>query len=454
MPANDLNPPASSLFVSAVSLRLRLDWFNKLRWGAVAVVALSVVTVDTVVDQRLPLVPILVTVGLLCLLNGLYVWRNHRVVPASIEAELRLVKMQMVGDLVALTVLLNLTGGAENPLLFVYMVHVIIGSLLFKGRDIYLVAWLAIILFTGEVAGEYLGVIPHHHLLGASSMTHELPYILVTLSSFWLVLLVSAYMGASIMKHNRLIRDELVEQHQQLLAADKAKMEFFRFVTHEVKSPVNTAQSAVELAVEMGGGELPPAVVNMLDRALSRLEQATEIVKDLADLTRGGLHRGHTGRSLDVSALLAEVVDHHREAASRRSQVFEVLLPDEPVTIVSDRGMLGKIVTNLVSNAVRYNRDGGTVRVSLEDHPDSLAVEVADEGIGIEPGDHERIFEEFYRTAEAQKQTTLGTGLGLPIVRRFVTELGGEVQVTSRPGEGATFRVVLPRPGKADTRER
>ena len=454
MPSHDLIPPASSLFVSAASLRVRLDWFNKLRWGAVALAALAVVAVETVVPHPLPMRPILVTVGLLALLNALYTWRNHRLAPVSIGAELRLVKMQMVGDLVALTVLLNLTGGIENPLLFIYVVHVVIGALLFKGRAIFTVAWLAIVLFTGEVAGEYLGLIPHHHLLGTSAMTHELPYILVTLASFWLVLLASAYMGASIMKHNRMIRDDLVERQRKLMTADEAKMKFFRFVTHEVKSPVTTAQSAVELAVEMGGSDLPPAVAGMLDRAVARLEQATEIVKDLADLTRGGLHGDEPVRSLDLSALVAEVVDQHREAASGRAQEFDVVMPDQPVMVTSDRGMLGKIVTNLVSNAVRYNRDGGRVRVALEDHRDTIAVEVADEGIGIEPEDRQRIFEEFYRTAAAQKQTALGTGLGLPIVQHFVTELGGEVQVISTPGEGATFRVVLPRQGKTGAHER
>jgi signal transduction histidine kinase len=448
VPSSDKIPPASTLFVSTASLRHRLDWFNKLRWGALAVVSLAVIVVDTVVAQTLPMPPILVTVGMLGLLNALYVWRNRRVAPVSITDELRLVKLQMLGDLVALTVLLNLTGGVENPLLFVYMVHVIIGALLFKGRDIYLVAAVAIALFTAEVLGEYWGLLPHHHLLGASAMTHELPYILVTLSSFWLVLLVSAYMGAAIMKHNRAIRDDLVERQRQLMAADEAKMEFFRFVTHEVKSPVNTAQSAVELAVDLGGDGLPPRVRDMLDRAVARLEQATEIVKDLADFTRGGLNRAEQRTDVDLSALVTETVDQHREAAARTDQAWDLELPATPVHMVTDRGMVGKIVTNLVSNAVRYNRAGGRLRVSLEDHPESVAFQVADEGIGIAPEDQERIFEEFYRTAAAQKQTTLGTGLGLPIVRRFVTGLGGAVQVTSRPGEGATFRVVLPRGGK------
>ena len=123
--------------------------------------------------------------------------RNRRLAPEDIRAEIRLVKLQMAGDLVVLTVLLNLTGGIENPFFFLYVIHVIIASLLFKGREIYQIAWLAIALFTIEVLCEYTGVLPHHHLLSASEMTHELPFVLATLASFWLVMLFSAYMGAT-----------------------------------------------------------------------------------------------------------------------------------------------------------------------------------------------------------------------------------------------------------------
>ena len=94
---------------------------------------------------------------------------------------------------------------------------------------------------------------------------------------------------------------------------------------------------------------------------------------------------------------------------------------------------------------MRYNKDGGGVTVTLTDEGENLRLDVADQGIGIAPEDHERIFEEFYRTEAAQGVTNLGTGLGLSIVRKFVTGLGGAIKVESKPGEGSRFTVVLPR---------
>ncbi|MCP4571426.1 MAG: HAMP domain-containing histidine kinase [bacterium] len=445
MPQDSRIPPETSQFVSAASLRVRLDWFNKLRWIAAGAVVAAILVVGVVGGYPLPVVPMSVATVVLLLLNVFYVWRNRRIPPENVGTELRLVKLQMAGDLLVLTKLVNLTGGVENPLLFIYVLHVVIASLLFKGRDIFAVAWFAILLFTGTVALEFFEVVPHHHLLSASDMTHELPYILTTLASFWLVLLASAWMGATIMDHNRSIKDELVARQQELIKADQAKTDFFRFVTHEVKSPVSTAQSAVETALELGGSSMDPSSVDLLSRAVGRLEQATDMVKDLADLTRGGILTRDALRPVDVREMVGLAVEHQRELAERREQTIDFALPETPVVMTTSRSMVEKIAANLVSNAVRYNRKGGTVTVVLEDREDRVVLIVRDEGIGIDPADQERIFDEFYRAPAAQKLTNLGTGLGLPIVRRFVTNLRGTIQVTSGPDEGAEFRVVLPR---------
>jgi len=448
-------PRESSQFASTESLRIRLDWFNKLRWGAIVGILAGILAAGGLLDYPLPLRPLLVTVGILVVLNLLYVVRNRRVAPENIRGEIRLVKLQMLGDLVVLTALLNLTGGIENPFFYLYVIHVIIASLLFKGREIYQIAWLAIILFTVEVLCEYTGVLPHHHLLNASEMTHELPFILATLASFWLVLLFSAYMGASIMKHNRAIKDELVQRQAELVAADQAKTDFFRFVTHEVKSPVSTAQSAVETALELGGETMEPPVRDLLQRGVKRLEQATEMVKNLADLTRGDMPRPGNMRLVDLVELARYVAGSHRDLADRRGITIDLQLPDRPVELETNSSMLEKIAANLVSNAVRYSRDEGKVTITVAVQGDGVRLEVADEGIGIDPEDRERIFEEFYRSRQAQQVTALGTGLGLSIVRKFVERLGGTIDLWSVPGKGSRFTVVLPRkPGTTEEKGR
>ncbi len=437
--------PEASLFVSATSLRHRLDWFNRLRWGAAGVLVAAVTVLGSVTPIPLPVAPLLAVAGALALMNLGYVVRN-RIFPArAIRTEIRIVKLEMACDLVLLTVVLNLTGGVENPFLYVYVLHVVIAALLFKGREIFSIAWLAIALFTAAIVGEHQGWLPHHHLLGASTLTHELRYIGATLASFWFVMLSGAFVSASIMRHNRAIKDELVARQGELMAADKAMLDFFRFVTHEIKSPIGTARTALEAAVDIEGDRLDPGARDLLDRAARRLDQATDIVKDLADLTRTGVLRHESPVPVDLVALATRVLDEQREAAAATGQQLEVVAPTGPVTVTTSAAALAKVLGNLVNNAVRYNRDGGPVTVTVTALADGARLEVMDEGIGIAPEDQARVFDEFYRTAAAQKKSTLGTGLGLPIVHRLVHELGGAVVLASVVGQGTKVTVELPK---------
>ena len=436
--------PEASLFVSATSLRHRLDWFNRLRWGAAGVLVAAVTVLGSLTPIPLPVAPLLAVAGVLTLMNLGYVVRN-RIFPArAVRTEIRIVKLEMACDLVLLTLVLNLTGGVENPFLYVYVLHVVIAALLFKGREIFSIAWLAIGLFTAAIIGEHLGWLPHHHLLGASTMTHELRYIAATLASFWLVMLSGAFVSASIMRHNRAIKDELVARQAQLVAADRAMLDFFRFVTHEIKSPIGTARSAIDAAVDLHGEAMDPVARDLLDRASRRLEQATDIVKDLADLTRTGVLRHEPPQPVDLVALATRIVDEQREMAAATGQQLEVVAPGGRVTISTSASALAKILGNLVNNAVRYNRDGGPVTVTVTPLRDGARLEVTDEGIGIAPEDQARVFDEFFRTAAAQKKSSLGTGLGLPIVHRLAHELGGAVVLSSVVGQGTKVTVELP----------
>ncbi len=436
--------PDSSHFVSAASLRLRLDWLNRLRWGAVAVVLGSVLVVGPWLKLDLPMAGILTTAGGLFGLNLLYVVRNRRLPPVNIRSEIRLVKVQMVGDLLILTELLNLTGGLENPFFFIYIIHVILASLLFKGREIYQIAALAVVLFTGETLGEFFGILPHHHLLSAGDMTHELPFVLAALGAFWLVMFTCAYLGASIMKHNRAIKDELVERQASLVQADAEKMEFFRFVTHEVKSPVSTAQSAVEAALELDGDGLSTPVRGLLERGLGRLEQANRMVRDLADLTRGGELRQSEKTELDLGSLVAEVVVRFEELAASEGVGVMMKPLTAPVILHADANMVDKVVANLVGNAIRYSGGAGVVNVAVIGDADGVVLVVSDQGIGIPAEDQKRVFDEFFRTQRARELSGLGTGLGLAIVRRFVRRMGGRITLESEVGVGSKFTVRWP----------
>jgi signal transduction histidine kinase len=118
-------------------------------------------------------------------------------------------------------------------------------------------------------------------------------------------------------------------------------------------------------------------------------------------------------------------------------------LPDTPLVIDGDRDRMSQVVGNLLSNAIKYSPDGGEVRVSARRTGGDALVAVSDDGVGIRPEDAERVFEKFFRAAEATR-TVGGTGLGLAVAREIVISHGGSLEVDSTPGEGSTFLVTVP----------
>jgi len=441
-PAGDPVPEASGHFVSAASLRMRADWFIRLRWIAAAAVLLFGLAA-ALARLALPLNQLLGSGVLLLAFNVGYRTRNRRTPPRDMAAELLWVKAQMAVDLGLLTVVLHASGGLENPFQFIVIVHVFIASLLLKGGEVYRIAALAGGLYTLMAVGEHQGWLTHHHLVGVDQASHETVYMLMSLGAMWLVLLAAAVIGSQIMAHNRAIRDELLERQRVLEQAAEAQLDFFRFVTHEVKSPLVTAQSAVEAGRELAGETLPAEAGDMLDRAVARLQQALAIVKDLAELTRGRMGAPVASEPVDVAAVAARVVADQAETMAERRIHAEMDLPG-PVWVLGDEAMLERILGNLVSNAVRYNRPGGALRLRASRAGRTVRVQVADEGIGIAADELERVFEEFYRSPAARRASKLGTGLGLPIARRFAERMGGGLSVSSRPGAGSTFTLTLP----------
>jgi signal transduction histidine kinase len=147
---------------------------------------------------------------------------------------------------------------------------------------------------------------------------------------------------------------------------------------------------------------------------------------------------------LPLSDAVRRVIRWGRAAADEKSiKLIEDSAPDLPF-VVADDGALQSILTNLLSNAIRYTEAGGTITVTARHEGDIVAIEVADTGIGISDEDQLRIYERFYRTVEGKKAVAFGIGLGLAITRDLVSSLAGTIEVRSKVGVGSTFRVTLP----------
>ncbi len=180
-----------------------------------------------------------------------------------------------------------------------------------------------------------------------------------------------------------------------------------------------------------------------LGRSTSRL---LSLVDDLLLLSSvSNVDRPMSEAPIDLGAVLTEVTEDESIRAMQQGVTLRIATRGENSTVAGDHEELRRVMANVVSNAVKYSRSGGTVTVSLEDHGEEVAFVCADTGLGISHEDRGLLFTEFFRSTNLEAIRRPGTGLGLAIVSRIVTRHGGRTEVESSLGEGTTFRVVLPR---------
>ena len=233
----------------------------------------------------------------------------------------------------------------------------------------------------------------------------------------------------------------LTEQNERLREADRLKDEFVALISHDLRTPLTSITGYVELALE---DELTDEVRGFLQVVSRNAERLLALVNDLLFVAR--LQTGEM--SLDPADVdLAEVVRDGVRSMEPRAAAKRIALTSslEPVPrVLVDRGRVLQVLDNLISNAIKFTPDGGSVHVSLGHDEDRLVLEVADSGIGIAAQDQRRLFERFFRAENAVESQVPGTGLGLYISRAIAEAHEGSLSVRSEPGRGSTFRLELP----------
>ena len=229
----------------------------------------------------------------------------------------------------------------------------------------------------------------------------------------------------------------LAEERRQV------RFHFISVLAHELKAPLAAIEGYLNLMHDhtMGGGL--DAYDQVIRRTLVRTEGMRKLIFDLLDMTR--IESGQKERrfeQVDLCALARETVETFSAEAAGKNVAIE-LRTDGPVTMTADRQEIEILLNNLVSNAVKYNREGGKVTVTLQDDRETVSLSVTDTGIGMTDEECGRIFSEFGRIKNAKTRDIQGSGLGLSTVQKLTRLYGGNVTVTSAPEQGSTFHVTL-----------
>jgi two-component system, OmpR family, sensor histidine kinase VicK len=226
---------------------------------------------------------------------------------------------------------------------------------------------------------------------------------------------------------------------------EQARREFVANVSHELRTPLTTIKSYAE-ALDDGAKEEPELAGRFVDVIRSETERMIRLVSDLLHLSRFDSRREQLRREkTNLSEMLEEVAD--RFSFQLRQKEITATIQVEPKfnTAWLDRDGIDQVLDNLVSNAIKYTLDGGTIHISAAGNAAGhLAISVRDTGIGIPKKDLERIFDRFYRVDKARSRNMGGTGLGLSIAREIVRAHGGAISLDSEVGIGTVVTVTLP----------
>lgn len=222
------------------------------------------------------------------------------------------------------------------------------------------------------------------------------------------------------------------------------RFQFLSVLSHELKSPINAIEGYLKIMQDKQVGEKIEDYAVMIDRSIERLKGMRTLIMDLLDLTR--LESGKKMRSIEKVDLfeIAKMAMDSMEPLAIQKQVKLYLDGEENTILLSDKDEMEIIFNNLISNAVKYNKDEGKVFVSLRKESKSTKIIVEDTGIGMTKEDMEKLFQEFVRIRNSKTKNVTGSGLGLSIAKKMVELNGGTIEVESTPDVGSKFIVSLP----------
>ncbi len=227
-------------------------------------------------------------------------------------------------------------------------------------------------------------------------------------------------------------------------AGKQIRFQFLSVLSHELKSPINAIEGYLRIMHEKQVGENIDDYMTMIDRSMERLKGMRNLILDLLDFTK--LESGKKTRTIkqvDLHEIITIAMDTIKPVAIQK-QVEIFFDGEEDTYLMTDRNEMEIVMNNLISNAVKYNRNEGKVNISLKKREKDIQIVVEDTGIGMTEEEMGKLFHDFVRIKNSKTQNVTGSGLGLSITKKMVELNGGTIDLKSTPDIGSAFTVTLP----------
>jgi signal transduction histidine kinase len=237
-----------------------------------------------------------------------------------------------------------------------------------------------------------------------------------------------------------------LDRESRALREEKEAMErnFITMVTHQLRSPLGAIAQYFEVLLGDLGGSLSELQREMMERARVRLEGLLQLINDWLDMSR--IKAGeiiHRLRPSELRPCIEAALSALEMAASEKRIELDVRVPPKFPEVLLDPETFCEALSNLISNAIKYNRPEGKVTIRADQKNGWVVLEITDTGLGLDEKEIPFIFEQFYRSKSKEVRREQGTGLGLTIAQKIIRAHGGKIEVRSQPGEGTTFTVYI-----------
>jgi signal transduction histidine kinase len=302
------------------------------------------------------------------------------------------------------------------------------------------------------VLAELAGILPpsqlHLDTTVRDAIESSSGAIMMVIAPVWGILIAVWYLASHLSGMLRQNQHDLAETNARLIAAREERTRHMMHTAHELKTPCSAIYANARVLIEGYCGDLPYEAMGVLKKISHRCLGLSSQVQDmlrLADLRSEGA-APPTPETLDVTKPLTLCIEQVSAAAKQRNIRIETDI--QPATTKCVQEHLQMFFLNIVSNAVNYSHEGGTVRITCKSLPDNRPqVTIADDGIGIPREKLPHIFDEYFRTTDATQHNRGSSGLGLAIVQQIALEHRIELTVESQLGKGTVFQAVLPSNG-------
>ncbi len=421
-----------------LTIRRRNLWFIKLRYAAVIMLFLFMFLSEYFLGISFSVLQhksiIIVTISILIYNLVFHFIRQYLKHDADKFNPLHLSVLQMIFDLIALMLIVYFTGSVESPLLLFFVFHMIIGSLILPGFVIYLFAFLVVAAVWVITTGEYFSLIPHNYIIGflPSPLHQNFNYVLAINTSFGFMIFMVVLIANRIA--NQLYRREqqLLESIEKINAAEKEKQKYISGIVHEIKTPLAAVHSYLDLVLQKFLGPLDEVVEEKLIRARRRSDEAIELINNVLKISKLRMEDSFVKEEVDITSILARTIKSAKVNADAKGVKISIKHNRKEKRVIEGDSLLIQIaLSNIISNAIKYNHMDGIVEIAVDEDKDNLIIKVCDNGVGIPKADIDKIFNDFFRASNTKHGGIEGSGLGLSVVKQIVKRHGGTINVQS-----------------------